>query len=381
MHGSIRRRGEHSWEITIDLGRDENGKRKRTFITVRGTKAEAQRRLREMLIALDKGLTVDTNNKLTVADFLQGWLQDQVRPNTRPKTASIYETAVRCYITPVLGSIPLTKLQPTDIQHLFAALHKAGRSARTIQLAYRVLHTALGRAIKWGLLWRNPCQAVDPPQWQRPEIRVPQPSQVAHLLELARQTPYYAVLHFLAYTGCRRGEALGLKWEDIDLERGIVSVVRTLQRVSGAGLIFQPPKSAKGKRLIYLDSDTIAVLREHEGSQLLRKMELGPAYEDNHLVFPGPLGRPLDPSVLTHTFERLTRQAGFKGIRLHDLRHFHATLLLREGVHPKVVQERLGHSTIVLTLDTYSHVVPGLQERAAQTFAEALKREARWKGG
>jgi integrase len=177
----------------------------------------------------------------------------------------------------------------------------------------------------------------------------------------------------MAFTGCRRGEALGLRWSDVDLENSTASIVQTLQRLKGKGLVFQSPKSDKSRRSIALDTTTIELLREHRGQQLLYQVELGEVYQNQGLVFPGPLGGSLDPSVLTRNFEKLASKAGLPGVRLHDLRHFHATLLLKTGTHPKIVQERLGHSSISITLDTYSHVVPGLQEQAAQAFDAAMK--------
>lgn len=157
-----------------------------------------------------------------------------------------------------------------------------------------------------------------------------------------------------------------------DLERGTASIVQTLHRVRGQGMMFLPPKSAKGRRAIALDEDTVKLLKCHRAAQAESRLRLGEVYEDNGLVFAGPLGKPLDPSVLTRTWERLARKAGLGPVRLHDLRHFHATMLLRQGVHPKVVQERLGHATISVTLDTYSHVVPGMQQAAAEAFAQAM---------
>ena len=176
----------------------------------------------------------------------------------------------------------------------------------------------------------------------------------------------------MAFTGCRRGECLGLRWEDVDVDRRMLSVVQTLQRVRGQGIVIQPPKTKKGRRAIALDLDTVSVLKAHRVRQLEHRLQLADIWEDQGLVFPGHEGRPLDPSVLTHTFQRLVKKAGISRVRLHDLRHFHASLLLKEGTHPKVVQERLGHATISITLDTYNHVIPSLQAEAADVFAGTM---------
>lgn len=371
MNGRIRRRGADSWEITVDLGNDAQGRRLRKFFTVRGKRSDADRKLREVMAALDRGLPVDTS-KITVAEFMERWLKDYATPHTRPRTAESYRVIARVHIVPHIGQLPLQKLQPADIQRMEAAILASGRSANTVQHVHRTLSQALKHAVKWGLLWRNPAQAVDAPRFARRETQVPDVAAVNAVLRMADATEYGAVLSFLAYTGCRRAEALGLRWQDVDMERGAASIVQTLHRVNGQGIVVLPPKSAKGRRAIALDQHTVALLRRHRTAQAERRLRLGDVYQNNGLVFAGPLGKPLDPATLTHVWQRVARKSGLSGVRLHDLRHFHATMLLSQGVHPKVVQERLGHATISITLDTYSHVVPGMQEAAAEAFAQAM---------
>jgi integrase len=373
MNGSIRRRGKGTYELTIDLGKDSNGRRQRKFVNVKGTRKEADRKLRDILASIDKGLPVDAG-KLSLREMLQRWLRDYVVPNTRARTAERYESDIRLHIDPAIGHIQLSRLSPADIQAMEARLLETGKSARSVQHIHAVLREALKHALRWGLVFRNPAEAVDPPRPSRPEIQPPNADAVWGILEAAKETSYYSALFFMAFTGCRRGEALGLRWTDIDLENCNAAIVQSLQRVKGQGLVFQAPKSAKSRRAISLDSDTIDMLHEHRGKQLLRQVELGGAYSDQGLVFPGPLGGPIDPSVLTRTFEKLVRRMGLTNTRLHDLRHFHATLLLQQGTNPKIVQERLGHSSFVITMDTYSHVAPGLQKQASQDFALAMKK-------
>ena len=227
--------------------------------------------------------------------------------------------------------------------------------------------------MRWGLLHRNVAEAVDPPRVHRKEVQPPDAIDVLLILELANETPYAPPLTFLARTGCRRGECLGLRWSDVDLENGTASIVQTLQRVRKQGLVFLPPKSAKSRRAISLDAETVRSLREHRGKQVLLKVELGDAWGDHGLVFPGALGQPLDPATLTRNFKKLAGRVGMSHVRLHDLRHFHATMLLKSGTHLKVVQERLGHASIAITADTYSHVAPGLQKAAAEAFSDAME--------
>ena len=359
MKGSVRRRSRNSWEITVDVGVDPQGRRLRRYFHVKGRKAEAERKLREMLTALDKGVPVDTS-KITVSELLDRWYSDYVVPNTKPRTAESYEVIIRVHLKPHLGLLQLAKLQALQIQAMESALLRDGKSAKTVLNVHRVLREALEQAMRWGLIWRNTAQLVDPPRPEKSRPKVPSPAEVWRILALAKETPYYPACHFMAFTGCRRGECLGLKWGNVDLDKGIASIVETVQRVKGRGLIFDTPKSASSRRAIALDSEAMDVMRTHRLEQLQQRLLLGNRWDDFDLVFPGPFGRPLDPSVLTHTFEGLTKKAGVKGVRLHDLRHFHASLLLQMQVHPKVVQERLGHATISITLDTYSHLIPSM---------------------
>ncbi|MBI2955228.1 MAG: site-specific integrase [Chloroflexi bacterium] len=207
-----------------------------------------------------------------------------------------------------------------------------------------------------------------------PEALAPKSANtIWNRVELAHETPYYALFCFTTYTGCRRSEVLGLRWQDVDLDKGTVSILQTSHRVIGKGIITQPPKSAKGRRAIALDPETVTILRAHRANQLEHRLRPGEAYKDNGLVFPGPFGELLEPAAISRPFRKLADNVGLKGVRFHDLRHFHATALLQAGTHPKVVQERLGHSTISVTLDTYSHVLPGLQEQAALAFAATMK--------
>ena len=223
-----------------------------------------------------------------------------------------------------------------------------------------------------GALHVNVADAVDRPRVLATEIQPPDAADVWSVLELAEVTPYAPSLTFMVRTGVRRGECLGLRWRDVDLDNGAASIGRSLQRVNGQGLVFMPPKSAKSRRAVALDTQTVDLLRELRGQQILLKAEIGDAYHDHGLVFPGAFGDPLDPDTLTHNFKKLARKAGLRHVRLHDLRHFHATLLLQAGTHLKVVQERLGHADIGTTANIYSHVAPTMQRQAVDAFSEAL---------
>jgi len=225
-----------------------------------------------------------------------------------------------------------------------------------------------------GLVHRVVTQAAESPRPSRYQVRFPSADDTVRILELAKDTDYHAAFHLIAVTGLRRGEAIALKWENVDLMRGVLSVKETAQRLKNKGVVFTPPKSAAGLRGVALDQETVALLREHQGRQMLYAVEHEDVYRDNGLVFPGPSGAPLDPSVLTRTFEKLVKKAGVKGLRLHDLRHGHAAGLIRAGTHPRVVQDRLGHANAAFTMQVYGHVAADLQAQAATAFADLMRK-------
>lgn len=259
-----------------------------------------------------------------------------------------------------------------SVRRLESGLLASGLSANTVHHVHVVLSKSIKDALRKGIVHRNVCQLVDPPRPGRYEVRVPDAQAIREILSLAATTSYAALLHFMAYTGVRRGEAIALRWESVDLDRGLVSIVETAQRLPGKGIVFQPTKSAAGRRGIALDSITIDVFRAHKGSQILYQADMEGKYQDHGLVFPGPFGGPVDPSVVTRNFEKLARKSGYAGVRLHDLRHGHAAGLIRAGAHPRVVQERLGHSSAAFTMQVYGHVSAGLQAKAAQDFAALM---------
>ena len=376
MRGTIRKlknRKTTTWEVRVDVPPGSDGKRRMKSVSVRGTKRDADMKLRTLLSSLDKGLSPD-GSKVTTSQYLDWWLQTYAIPNVRPRTSERYGSDVRLHISPVIGSIRLSNLRAGDAQVVLSRMLDRGYSRQSVRHCYRVMRLALKHAVEKGILQVNVTDAVKPPRLEPIELELPSLEEVQHILELADTTPYRSALSFMVHTGCRRGEALGLEWRHVDLENGTASIVQSLQRVGRTGLRFLPPKSTKSRRSIALDEDTVEMLRSHRGGQILTMAQLGSAYEDNGLVFPGPMGKPLDPATLTRNFEKLARRAGKRHVRLHDLRHFHASLLLKAGVHLKVVQERLGHSSIAITADTYSHVAPSLQREAADVFARDMQK-------
>lgn len=373
MNGSIRRRSKGSWQITIDLGFDAAGKRRRKYASVKGNKGAAQKRLRELLTSLDKGMALDST-KATVGEFLERWLTDYAETNTSPRTVMGYREKVRNYLYPYLGHFPLAKLTPQHVQNLYSEMLGRGLSARTVVLAHRILREALKHAVKWGLLMRNVCDAVDPPKPQNREMAALDAVGVEKFLDSAASTRYGAVFFLALYTGMRRSELLGLRWTAVDLNAKTVSVVETLQRILGKGMMTLQPKTAKSRRLVNLPPAAAALLSGLRTKQQDIRQTLGLEWRESDYVFSLPDGRPYSPDKVSLAFADVIKKAGLPHIRLHDLRHTHATMMMAQGVNPKTVAERLGHASVVITLDTYSHVLPGLQEEAALKFEEGLRR-------
>ncbi len=278
---------------------------------------------------------------------------------------------------PTLGSILLFEIKPQHLQRLYADKLASGLSGRTVQIIHVTLHKALKNAVKTGQLIRNVVDAVDSPKIQRREMRVMSETDLHIFLEYAKDTPNYALFYTSLFTGMRRAELLALRWSDIDLELCQISVNRSMQYIQAAApgnrISFKEPKTTKSKRSIALSPSTTITLREHQAKQNELRESLGyPALSDSDLVFSHYDGSPLLPSSISHSWMKLVRSCGLPGIRLHDSRHTHASLLLKQGVHPKIVQERLGHGSIQITLDTYSHVAPGLQQAAANKFDDII---------
>jgi integrase len=379
MRGHITKRAENSYTIVLELGKDPaTGKRRQQWVSVKGTKKDAEKRLSEMLHQLDTG-TFMKPGKTTVADYLQRWLKDYVWPNLAPRTSEAYESMVRCHLIPALGQIPLTQLKPEHIQRYYTNklssqclnCHKQ-MNPRTVRHHHMALHCALEIAVKWGLVSRNVADAVEPPREHRSEMHTMNESDIHTFLEAAKNTDYYALFYLALFTGMRRSELLALRWNDIDLLLCQLSVTRTLQHLRDHSFVFRQPKTEKGRRLIALTPSTVSVLKEHKDKQTSKILISGASFKEDELVFSQDDGRPMLPGTVSHAWIKLTNRTGLKGIRLHDARHTHASLMLKQGVHPKIVQERLGHASIQITLDTYSHIAPGLQQAAALRFDQIL---------
>ncbi len=351
----------------VDAPRDPvTGRRKqikRTFRTAR----EAEAWERQVRVEIDRGEYLQPT-KVTVAEYLPRWLAAaaHLRPSSRARYAQVIGR-----IAPALGSIPLAKLSALHIQDWYADLLACGLSPSTVALYHGVLHRALDQAVKWRLLRHNPCDAVETPRPRHPEMRTWTADEARAFLAATADHELAALWRLALTTGMRRGELLALRWQDIDLERRQLAVRRTLSRGTD-GFYFSEPKTRAGKRSIALSESTVTALREHRRRQLERRLALGAAWHETDLVFDRGDGWVRYPRAVEGMFQRLVARLGLPRIRFHDLRHTAATLMLAEGVHPKIVQERLGHATISMTLDRYSHVTMDMQREAADRLDTLL---------
>ncbi len=374
MRGHVRRRGR-SWCVVVPVGKYPNGRTRYKWFGGYRTRAEAERELARRLHELHTGTFVGPE-RMTVAEYLRFWLED-VRSRVAPTTYQRYEIIVEQHLIPALGQYRLQKLQPLHIQAYYQQALVSGRrngrgglSKRTVLHHHRVLHAALEYAVRLQLLARNPADAVQPPRPEPREFPVLDPEGVRRLLEAARHRRMYIAILLAVATGMRRGEILALRWEDVDLEAGRIHVRQTLVKTKD-GLRFTDPKTRRSARVIRIGPAVVQALRRHKAQQAEEKLRLGPAYQDHGLVVARQDGHPYSPAEFSRTFTELARQAGFPHLRLHDLRHTHATLLLREGTPIKAVSDRLGHASAAFTLDTYGHTLPDMQEHAARV-ADAL---------
>lgn len=367
MTGHIRKRVNKTGitcQIILDKGVDLQGRRIRDYITVNGTKREAQQILSEKLNEYNKGTYIEPS-EITVDQHLEQWLDTYVRRNLAPYTVDGYTTNIKRYILPYIGTVKLQKLMPLQVQRMYDELQKKGYSPRTIRYAHTTLREALQHAFKMQLIPRNPADFVTLPKQVKYKAKVYEEDEVLKMLEAAKGSEMEAPLNLAVGLGLRRGELLALKWCDIDFEKNQITICRNLV-YSNKEYIFRSPKSESGNRVIEMPSGLAAILKRHRKRQLEDKLFFGTQYVDEDLVCCRLDGSPYRPGSYSHKFERFLKSKGLRRIRLHDLRHTNASLMLMYNVPAKVASQLLGHSSIGITLDLYSHVIGELQTEAAR---------------
>jgi integrase len=411
--GQIKPRGEGRWLVTVFLGRDTTGRRLYQSETVHGGRKTAEKKLRDMLREKDTGRLVRPD-KRPLGEYLDWYLANVVKTRVRASTFASYALVFANYVRPELGAVRLDKLTPLHLQALVSKLSERGLSARTVRYALAILGGAMIKARRLRLIPWNPLEEVDLPRESRRDLRVPGTAARARLLAELEADTHWPLWCVMVTTGLRPGEALGLRWIDVDLVTGILTVQRSLSRVGDAWELTEP-KTAQGRRAVPLPVEAIAVLRAHQARQAAAREDLADVYRDHGFIFANEIGDPLDWSnvrhrhfaralgravltcsacglplkrgtdgALTHAGPVLVaaadRPAGhspapfneLQGLRPYDLRHLHASLLLARGVSLRTVSERLGHSDPGFTLSTYTHVVPGTQEAATVAIGEEV---------
>lgn len=396
--GSIVRRSPRSWGLRVELEPDlETGRRRQRRETITGTKKQAQERLAKLLTEVHAG-QVGNAGAMTVGDLLDRFLEEHARPNLSPKTAHRYGQLVNLQLKPLIGRVPLEKLTPAHVLRVKAGLRGMVRrrkprnlhedetpppprplAGQTQRHAFRLLHTALGHAVVWRLLPSNPADGIPAPRATTGEMHPFTAAQAtAFVAALEDATPHWRAFFLVALsTGMRLGELCGLRWEDVDAQRRSLRVAQTIAYIPGGtepgGYVVKPPKTAAGQRTVPIDPELVEALRAHKADQNTQRLGMGALWTDHDLVFPGLFGCPLHDRTVRREFARLCAVAEVPSIRVHDLRHTCATLLLLAGINVKVVSERLGHASVAITMQTYAHVLPGMQEEAAVAIGRLLR--------
>lgn len=366
--GSIFKRRDGRWVAVLNVGYG-GGKRQRKAYYA-GNRAEVASKLAAAIRDQQQGKR-PVPERETLADFLGRWLEDTAKRNIRASTYQGYRNIVRHHVAPDIGHIRLARLTADQLDNLYTRLLDKGLAPPTVTRVHALIHKALKHATRVGALAVNVAATVTPPRIERREFRVLSPEEAAQLLRTALDDPLYALYALALTCGLRQAELLGLRWADMDLSASVLAVRQQVYRLKG-GWVFTTPKTKAGRRTVALSGMAVEALRERRLAQNKQRLQAD-AWEDNDLVFANELGRPIEKgNLLRRSFQPLLKRAGLPHLRFHDLRHTAASLMLAEGIHPKVVQERLGHANISTTLDTYSHVLPGLQADAAERMDRLL---------
>ena len=379
MRGHIAKKGNRYYAVVYEGIDPATGKPRHRWHAAGETRKGAEKTLGDLVKRMHDG-DYRSPDKITLGDYLlERWLPSK-RTRVKPSTAAAYEGNIRLHINPNIGRIPLQKLQPEDLDELYVKLLTEGKrngtggglSAKSVRNVHATIQSALTDATRKGTVFRNVADIADPPAISRSgrSMNVWTADQLRTFLEAIAGHELYPLYFLAATTGMRRGEVAGLRWRNVDLDAARLTVNQQIVSVEYE-LIEDDLKTASSRRTIDLDEQTVAMLRRHRRQQLEERMASGQRGDDG-FVFAKPDASPVHPDLISQTFQRFMAQSDLPKIRLHDLRHTHATILLQQNVHPKVVSERLGHSSIAFTMTVYQHVMPGMQAEAAATFGAAV---------
>lgn len=368
--GSVYKLANGTWRGSVSLGRGPDGKRDRKYFSGK-TRREVAEKLKVAQRDHQLGLPVAPERQ-TVAYFMNTWLEERAKPSTRITTYTTYESHTRIHILPSLGHIILQQLTPQQVQAFVN--YKAASpdlAIRTVIDIHSVLRRALNQAVRWGLVPRNVAALAELPRLEKKEQRYLTPDQARMLLEAARGDRLEALYSVAIALGLRRGEALGLRWEDVDLDRGVLQVKVALHRIGGK-LQLAEPKTPGSRRSINLPRISIAALRAHKVRQLEERLKAGDKWKESGHVFTSTIGTPMEPSNFRRAFQKLLARAGIEHMRIHDMRHTAASLMIAQKIEPKMISEILGHSRTGITMDLYGHLFEPMRREAADRMDDIL---------
>jgi integrase len=370
---TIRERSKGTFTIQIFLGRDPKTWKENNYIeTVKGTKTDAKRRVSELEHQFNTGAVINPS-KYTIRHALEDWLKNHGEVNIRATTLAGYKIIVNKHLIPSLGSIPLHKFQATHLEAYYADKRESGNrtngkglSNTTIKHHHRVLSEAIRYAVRMDRVARNVCEAVRPPKTDTKEMNYLTEGQIKQVLEASKGSRYYELYYLAIWTGMRRSELLGLRWSDV--ENLTISVNQVAHHIEGGHMVYTEPKTNSSKRTLDIHPRTALVLQVYRQS----KEQMGIVCKDNDIVFSDPDGSLLLPDTVSHCFGKLMRQLGIEDVRFHDLRHTHATMMLKLNINAKIIQARLGHSSYQVTMDIYAHLMSDSQIGAIEAFEDHL---------
>ncbi|MED1666120.1 site-specific integrase [Brevibacillus laterosporus] len=373
MKGHFRKRGS-KWSFSVDIGPDPTtGKRKQKTVSGFKTKKEAEKACAELITQIENGLYVN-ESKITFGEFILDWLDTVAKPTLRATTLAGYTSAIKSRLIPTFGIYKLVDIKPVQVMRYYSKLLSENVSEEYVNYLHSILTNSFNTAVKWGVIKNNILSQVDAPSRKRKQMKVWTLEEANLFLRAVKKDkPHYYMLYLLAiYTGMRRGEILALKWKDCLLDQGKISVNKSLSYISGQGIISQETKTGRSNRVISIPQSIINELKNHKNLQQEDKKLFGEGYQDNDYIIAKKDGTPLNPQYVHNHFKKFIKSLEIPDIRFHDLRHTHASIMLKIGEHPKIVSERLGHSSIQMTLNVYSHVTFDMQQESAARFDQAM---------